>query len=282
MGASKPRTAIKLLNLVLTTALFAGGRSARAFPPGAASWSLKGEGIVCCPCGVPCPCRSNGKPSYGHCEATLFLWIKQGHYGDVNLDGMNLVSSGGMCAVAYEPLAALYFSSSDSPERQAAYLALRSSFYSTPHGNPHVRVVPLNAQVVDQHLFKGSISGILEMVVDRNWGLSTPPMPMVAAADHFANMLQYVENIRYSIHDPEAGLDFDYSRRQANYRVVDLTDEQYRSKSMLIQYADGSGWFSPGQMTLIKAQNLQVPELDSLREQAIRLRGARHSPRHSQ
>ena len=100
---------------------------------------------------------------------------------------------------------------------------------------------------------------------------------MVAAPDHFANLLQYVQNIRYSIHDPEAGLDFDYSRRQANYRVVDLTDEQYRTKSMLIQYADGKGWFSPGQMALIKAQNLQVPELVALREKAIRLRAARGS-----
>jgi hypothetical protein len=182
-----------------------------------------------------------------------------------------------MCAVDYQPLAALYFSSSDSPERQAAYMALKSSFSSTPPGKPHMQVVSLNARVIDEHLFKVSIPGIVEMVVDRNWGLSTPPMPMVAAADHFANLLQYVQNIRYSIHDPEAGLDFDYSRRQANYRVVDLTDEQYRTKSMLIQYADGKGWFSPGQMALIKAQNLQVPEPVSLREKAIGLRAARGS-----
>ena len=279
MGASKPRTAIILLNLVLTTALVtqpAGGQSAGAVCRGAACWSLKGEGVVCCPCRVPCPCRSNGKPSYGHCEATLFLRIKQGYYEDVNLDGMDLVESGGMCAIAYQPLGALYFSSSESPERQAAFKKLKSSFYSTPLGNPHVRIVPLSAQVVDQHLFRISIPGILEMVVDRNWGLSSPPMPMVAAADHFANLLQYVQNIRYSIHDPAAGLDFDYSRRQANYRVVDLTDEQYRTKSMLIQYADGRGWFSPGQMALIKAQNLRVPEVVTLREQATRLRGARH------
>jgi hypothetical protein len=220
----------------------------------------------------------NAKPSFAHCEATLFLRIKQGQYGDVNLDGMNVVSSGGMCAVDYQLVEAVYFSSSDSPERQAAFIALKSTFSSVPPGDPHVRVVSLNAQVTDEHLFKVSIPGILEIVVDRNWGLSSPPFPMVAAPDHFANQLQYVQNIRYSVHDPEAGLDFDYSRRQANYRVVDLTDEQYQTKSMLIQYADYSGWYSPGQMVLIKAQHLQIPDPVALREQAIRLKSARGSP----
>jgi hypothetical protein len=220
----------------------------------------------------------NAKPSFAHCEATLFLRIKQGQYGDVNLDGMNVVSSGGMCAVDYQLVEAVYFSSSDSPERQAAFIALKSTFSSSPPGDPHVRVVSLNAQVTDEHLFKVSIPGILEIVVDRNWGLSSPPFPMVAAPDHFANQLQYVQNIRYSVHDPEAGLDFDYSRRQANYRVVDLTDEQYQTKSMLIQYADYSGWYSPGQMVLIKAQHLQIPDPVALREQAIRLKSARGSP----
>jgi len=189
-----------------------------------------------------------------------------------------VVTGGGMCAIDYQPLAALYFSSSDSPERQAAFIALKSSFSSAPPGDPHVRVVSLNAQVTDEHLFKVSIPGILEIVVDRNWGLSSPPFPMVAAPDHFANQLQYIQNIRYSVHDPEAGLDFDYSRRQANYRVVDLTDEQYQTKSMLIQYADYSGWYSPGQMVLIKAQHLQIPDPVALREQAIRLKSARGSP----
>jgi hypothetical protein len=68
--------------------------------------------------------------------------------------------------------------------------------------------------------------------------------------------------------DREAGLDFNYSRRQANYRSVDLSSEQYRSKSMLIQFADGSGWFSTKQMELIRAQHLDLPQLDEIRKQA--------------
>jgi hypothetical protein len=279
LSRSIPKYAFAFLCLVIAPCLFAQstGMSAGVAPHDSADWSLKGEGVVCCPCRVPCPCRSNGKPSYGHCEATLFLRIEQGHYETVNLDGLKLVESGGMCAISYRKHSAIYFDSSESPERRAAYMNLASSFSPAPLEFPHVEVVPLHAQVTDEHLFNISIPDILEMVVDRNWGLATPPMPMAAAADYFSNRLQYVENLRYRMHDEKAGLDFDYSRRQANYRVIDLTAEQYQTKSMLIQFADGRGWFSPGQMALIKAQNLSVPELVALREQAIRLRGARGS-----
>lgn len=100
---------------------------------------------------------------------------------------------------------------------------------------------------------------------------------MVAATDPFANTLQYAQDLRYTMHDPVARLDFDYSRRQANYRIVDLSSEQYRTKSMLLQFADGSGWFCPGQLTLIKAQNLPLPDLAKVREQTVRIKRPRSS-----
>jgi hypothetical protein len=267
---------LSILSLVMATAL--SGQSLRTEPPGVpprdgADWSLKGEGVVCCPCRVPCPCRSNGKPSYGHCEATLYLRIKQGHYENVNLDGMELVQSGGMCAINYRTLSALYFGSSENPVRQAAYMKLMSGISGTPLAFPGVQIVPIHAQVTDGHLFNVSIPDILEIAVDRNWGLSAPPMSMVAAADHFANAIEYVQNIRYRIHDDKAGLNFDYSRRQANYRLINVTGQHYLTKSMLVQFADGKGWFSGQQIALIKNQKLQIPDLDSIRDKAIRLRG---------
>ncbi|HVH50137.1 MAG TPA: hypothetical protein VM781_00605, partial [Candidatus Bathyarchaeia archaeon] len=107
--------------------------------------------------------------------------------------------------------------------------------------------------------------------VDRNWGRDSPPMPLVAAQDNFSNTLQYAQNIRYSTHDLEAGLDFDYSRRQANYREVDLSVQQYRSKQMLVQFANGQGWFTAEQMKLIRAQRLVIPQLDWIRDKAKQL-----------
>jgi tetratricopeptide (TPR) repeat protein len=56
--------------------------------PFSAAWHLKGEGLVCCPCKVPCPCRSNGPPTYKHCENTGVFRITEGHYGNVPLNGL--------------------------------------------------------------------------------------------------------------------------------------------------------------------------------------------------
>jgi hypothetical protein len=246
--------------------------SARVSYDGTA-WKVKGEGVVCCPCAVPCPCRVNAAPSYGHCEATLYLRIAQGNYGNVKLDGMQVIDTGGMCAIHYQNLSALYFDPSSSSAQRLAFMKIVASFSGyQPAEFAHVRVMPFNSEVIGDHFFKVTIPGTVAIIVDRNWGEATPPMPLVAAPDFFSNVLQYAQNIRYWMHDPEAGLDFDYSRRQANYRKVDITDQQYRSRSMLIQFGTGKGWYSPDQMRLIKAQHLTIPNIEAVQKQALRLR----------
>jgi hypothetical protein len=109
------------------------------------------------------------------------------------------------------------------------------------------------------------------MKVDRNWGQPSPPFLEVAACDHYTNTIQYAQNIRYRMHDNQAPLEFDYSRRQANYRNVNVDFEQYRTKSMLIQLQDGSGWFNQAQLKLIDEQHLTLPDLETLRLKASRL-----------
>jgi hypothetical protein len=231
---------------------------------------------VCCPCTVPCPCRNNSTPSYGHCEATLYLRIRQGYYGNTDLAHMRVIDSGGMCAISYNQLSALYFDRPATPAQQVAFMKIVASFSQKGIARfPYVRAASFNSKVIADHLFNISIPGLLQMIVDRNWGQASPPMPMVAAPDHFSNMIQYVQNIRYRIHDPQAGLYFDYSHRQANYRVVDLSVEQYRAQSMLIQFADGKGSFNTSQMAIIKTQHLPVPRLQDIRKLALHLREAR-------
>jgi hypothetical protein len=236
-------------------------------------WHLKGEGVVCCPCTVPCPCRTNGAASYGHCEATLYLHVREGYYGAVDFGDLKVVNTSGPCAMSYQHLAALYFDDSAGVEHEIAFMKLLASFFPGQSvAFPYVRTVPINAQVTDGRLFRVSIAGILEMAVDRNWGQGEQPLPMVAATDHYSNLLQYVQNLRYSMHDADAGLDFNYSRRQANYRVVDLDAAQYRSKSMLVQFNDGKGDFNEDQLRLIREQHLPMPDLAAIRRQVARLR----------
>jgi hypothetical protein len=240
-----------------------------------ADWHLKGEGVVCCPCAVPCPCRTNGGSTYGHCEATLYLRAREGYYGKVNFKNLDVVDTSGSCGMSYQKLSAVYIDQSTSPEVQEALLQILASF--SPTGTtefPYLREVPIHAQVVAGHLFQVSIPEILEMVVDRNWGQAKPPLPPYAAQDRFANALQYVQNIRYRMYDERAKLHFDYSRRQANYRSIDLDAADYRAKRMIVQYLDGSGWFNAAMLKIINEQHLLLPDLENIRREVVHLRQA--------
>lgn len=276
---------IKASQLVATL-FFAGFIPALLFAQGAASgavshtahydgadWHLKGEGVVCCPCAVPCPCRTNGAPTYGHCEATLYLHVREGHYAQVSLNDLKMVDTSGACGMSYEKLSAVYLDSHTTPEVEEAFFKLLASFSSVQTADfRYVRMLPIEAQVTEGHLFNISIPGILEMVVDRNWGQASPPLPPFAAQDRFANALQYVQNIRYRMHDQTANLSFDYSRRQANYRSIDLDAADYRARRMLVQYLDGSGWFSADMLNIINEQHLAIPDLAEIRREVQRLR----------
>lgn len=58
-------------------------------------WHLTGDWFDVCKCDVPCPCEFAQPPSYGDCEGVLAWHIREGHYGDVSLDGLNVVGVGG-------------------------------------------------------------------------------------------------------------------------------------------------------------------------------------------
>lgn len=260
---------------VFFSGLALGGTSPRSYVVhyDGTDWHLNGDGVVCCPCACPCPCRQNDPPTYGHCEALLYLNVTGGHYGSVDMKGVRLAYLSGSCAMSYQGMTDLYFDNSVTADQQSAFMKIVSSFFDgKPASFPYVRSVPIEVHITGGHLYSVVIPKIMDVLVDRNWGQPTPPLPWVAATDHFANALQYIENIRYRLHDPDAKVDFDYSHRQANYRIVDLGAEQYRSKSMLIQVGQGNGQFSNEQLAIIKAQRLQVPNLEALRAKAIRLK----------
>ena len=53
-------------------------------------WEIKATEFVNCNCSYGCPCQFNALPTYGNCEAAGAFGIKEGHYGDVKLDGLAL------------------------------------------------------------------------------------------------------------------------------------------------------------------------------------------------
>jgi len=57
----------------------------------AETWSIKGDFIDFCKCAVPCPCSWGQPPTEGDCQGIVAWRIRDGSYGDVKLDGLNVV-----------------------------------------------------------------------------------------------------------------------------------------------------------------------------------------------
>jgi hypothetical protein len=58
-------------------------------------WRLVGDWFDICSCDIPCPCEFAQAPTNNACEGMLAWHVREGHYGDVRLDGLNLLA---LCA----------------------------------------------------------------------------------------------------------------------------------------------------------------------------------------
>ena len=66
------------------------------------NWSIRGPHFVNCNCDYGCPCQFNALPSDGTCRAVVVWKIDEGHYGDVNLDGLVFVNTYGWPGAVHE------------------------------------------------------------------------------------------------------------------------------------------------------------------------------------
>ena len=55
-------------------------------------WEIKAKEFGNCNCDYGCPCQFNALPTHGDCMAVVGIEVEEGHYGDVNLDGLKSVS----------------------------------------------------------------------------------------------------------------------------------------------------------------------------------------------
>jgi hypothetical protein len=54
-------------------------------------WHLAGDWFDACKCAIPCPCSFAQPPTYGDCDGVLVWRVREGNYGDLRLDGLNVV-----------------------------------------------------------------------------------------------------------------------------------------------------------------------------------------------
>ncbi|MFE9105576.1 DUF1326 domain-containing protein [Actinomadura geliboluensis] len=57
-------------------------------------WHVAGDWFDVCKCTIPCPCTYAQSPTYGDCDGVLAWRIREGRYGEVPLDGLNVLMLG--------------------------------------------------------------------------------------------------------------------------------------------------------------------------------------------
>ena len=55
-------------------------------------WKASGDWFDVCKCNIPCPCEFAQTPTYGDCDGVLAYHIKKAQYGEVPLDGLNVLA----------------------------------------------------------------------------------------------------------------------------------------------------------------------------------------------
>jgi hypothetical protein len=58
------------------------------------NWWMKGDWFDVCSCNIPCPCGFAQAPTNNHCDGVLAYHIREGEYGNVKLDGFNVLALG--------------------------------------------------------------------------------------------------------------------------------------------------------------------------------------------
>ena len=57
-------------------------------------WRTEGDWFDVCRCDIPCPCEFAQAPTDNWCQGVLAWHIREGYYGDVQLDGLSLIAVG--------------------------------------------------------------------------------------------------------------------------------------------------------------------------------------------
>src|SRR2546422_433573 len=79
------------------------GRSKGGVMADGPSWHVSGDWFDACKCRIPCPCTFAQPPTEGDCEGILAYHIREGRFGDVSLDGLNVVALGSFEGNIWDP-----------------------------------------------------------------------------------------------------------------------------------------------------------------------------------
>jgi hypothetical protein len=236
------------------------GQQTKAEPKNVPEFDVQGISFTQCQCtAYACPCRSNGHPTHGSCDAADFAFIRQGHYGNVDMSGFKAVTVGDL--INSDPSkvhATVYFDEKTTPEQRAAFHDMLGFMFGwNPPNIVGTKTVPIQfTESPDKSLYTLTIPGILEEKAVMKRDKSGKPVHEVPAMDLWGNKIAYADNVVFKYHDPGVG-EWDLSGHQANVKEFHTTKDMYAQKKLLMQHGDMSGTWTAEQKTIIKGMGMK-------------------------
>jgi Protein of unknown function (DUF1326) len=95
----------------------------KSLPKNVPDFDVRGISMTECQCtAYACPCRSNGHPDHGSCDAADFTYIEHGHYGKVDMAGFKAVVIGDLIDHdASKVQGTVYFDKSSTTAQREAF-----------------------------------------------------------------------------------------------------------------------------------------------------------------
>ncbi|MGH3341430.1 MAG: DUF1326 domain-containing protein [Carbonactinosporaceae bacterium] len=151
-------------------------------------WHVAGDWFDACKCTIPCPCSFAQDPTYGDCDGVLAWHIREGHYGDVGLDGLNVLMLGSFVGNVWgkhsDAYAAVFLDErADEPQREALQMIFGGQAGGWPATlvemlGPEMRgmdYAPVEVQVADDlSTWSARIPGLVDAGVEALTGPTTP------------------------------------------------------------------------------------------------------------
>ena len=149
-------------------------------------WHVTGDWFDVCSCSVPCPCEFAQPPTNNHCEGVLVWHIREGHYGDVRLDGLNVLAlgafDGNIWAGAKAAMAIFLDERADERQRQALQSIFGGQVGGWPAGFAEligdlrgVEFAPIRVEVSDDLAYwRAEIPGKVTATAEALSGPTTP------------------------------------------------------------------------------------------------------------
>ncbi len=152
------------------------------------AWSLTADYVETCNCDFGCPCNFNGFPTYGSCEALDLFSIRKGRYGEVALDGLDVILAAAWPRAIHEGngTAQLYVDERANPKQRDAILQIFGG--QAGGGGPFAIFAPTLKYVLEPQFVK------IEKKVDGRKSWFRVPGALEAALTPFVDPVQGKEH----------------------------------------------------------------------------------------